>query len=146
MSRFPMRFLRSPISASKTPTITVSSANSPHLLTILSILTLQNGQLENLKKVKITLFPLTADRSNWLPSKAGSEKTGITSPTESLAMLSPLLWDVVLSLCGIFQGEFLTRLFRWSKTIRPLIRIIALLFIVVLLLGCTFYPYPDGSV
>ena len=41
---------------------------------------LQNGHDENLKKVKITLLPFIADISNVVPSIAGYEIGGASSP------------------------------------------------------------------
>ena len=41
---------------------------------------LQNGHDENLKKVKITLLPFVDDISNMVPSIAGNEILGASSP------------------------------------------------------------------
>ena len=51
---------------------------------------LQNGQDENLKKVRMTRFPFIADMSNVVPSIAGSVKLGASSPTESCGMFFPV--------------------------------------------------------
>jgi hypothetical protein len=84
---FFIRLVNSPALALKTPTITVSSANSFHRLTILLMRILQNGQDENLKKVSITRLPFISDILNVVPSIAGKSRFGALSPTVSMGMI-----------------------------------------------------------
>ena len=50
---------------------------------------LQNGHVENLKKVRITRFPFIADISKLVPSTAGNEKFGASSPIFNLDIIAP---------------------------------------------------------
>ena len=85
---FFMRLVNSPALALKTPTITVSSANSFQRLTILLMRILQKGQEENLKKVRITRLPFISDILNVVPSIAGKLRFGALSPTVNLGIFA----------------------------------------------------------